>query len=457
MIPNGYIPRKISSFPLPSLVKISKKKLNEPEPLSPEPDTRDQKFARKLRAEIEKGEFIVEQLREAAWAHQEAKEAAATVAIEAKAEAKRLREEHRRKQNENKIRGSGVWSRYEYLSLEQLKRREEERTKVTSGTRRGGRFRNEDEDGEMRRLAEDRRRMLEGKKIERSSGKEETEGVEEEEKRGEEAQKHEGKAQQDEEKPKTPPRPAARPRRSGSGFGPFYVEPKLADLDIEADATASLIRLLSRSASTKMAARRSYQPVESTSKRRGRPPGSGHLQRAAAAAAAVQAEDKARVERLNARGAGYRRRVRPSEPSESTTKGDGEFLAPSNVMTSGIELPELPISADEGGSPYAYPVVDGILLPPSQPANPPDSEFPSVDAASPEPDVVDPLSSVKGFSEVHETMSSVAGTDETAGEVEGEILVAHEGKVGGEGKEGMKRKRVSEGEVSVASFGVVLG
>jgi len=424
LIPNGYIPGKISSFPLPSLIKMSKRKLAEPEPVSPQPDTKDQKLARRLRAEMEREEVIVEQLREAAWAHQEAKEAASIAAAEARAEAKRVREEEKKKRNENKIRGSGVWSRYEYVSPEEMRRRIDARFAVTSGTRRGGRFRGEENEEETRRMAEGKRWMEAEKKAEEErvalveeEGTDDEDGdqevsVEPDPEQDEDRPGNEAEQQVDHEQVSTP-RARGRPRRSATGAGPSYVEPTSDESDPEAqnvqETTSS--HQVPQHTYTKKAAREFLaQSEEPTPKRRGRPPGSGKLQRAAAAAAArAEAEAKSTAPP---------RRARYSIPK-------GKMSIPPHVMTSGIEL---------SGPDSSYLVVGGILLPPSKPANPSDSEFPSVDAASPE-------------AEVGDTPSSVAGGDEGEGEVEEEIVVAMEDGVT-PGRRGEKRKRNSAGDVS---------
>ncbi|ORY28990.1 hypothetical protein BCR39DRAFT_533467 [Naematelia encephala] len=158
LIPPAYIPRKISSVPLPSLTKQVKKKIEEPEPQADLPLDRNQRRACKLRALFEQEDFVVDQLREAAWAVQDTKEQAKIALEEAKAEAKRLREEEKKRLDETRLKGSGVWSHYEYISAEELERRFQAKTVVLSGTRRGGRFRNEQEDDEMKKLAEEERK-----------------------------------------------------------------------------------------------------------------------------------------------------------------------------------------------------------------------------------------------------------------------------------------------------------
>ncbi|WVQ97338.1 hypothetical protein IAU59_004449 [Kwoniella sp. CBS 9459] len=156
MVPSGYIPRRISTVPLPTLNKAPKQIKPVVLPLSPGAETRDMKRARKLREQIQAEEFYVESLREAAWSAQETKEAAIKAQQEAREEAKRKRIEEKKARDQGKIKGSGVWQRYSYLTDEELKKREEEKNKVLSGTRRGGSFRAAKEEAEMKRLAEER-------------------------------------------------------------------------------------------------------------------------------------------------------------------------------------------------------------------------------------------------------------------------------------------------------------
>lgn len=153
LIPNGYIPPRVSTIALPSLDKNRKKHV-EPPPRSPGPETAMERKARRFLAQIAAEDYEIEQLREAAWTAQDSRETQAKALELAKAQAKQAREEAKRLRNENKIKGSGVWQRYEYVSEDELVRREKERAAVTSGTRRGGRFRATEEDEEMKRLAE---------------------------------------------------------------------------------------------------------------------------------------------------------------------------------------------------------------------------------------------------------------------------------------------------------------
>jgi hypothetical protein len=153
LIPQGYIPPRVSSIALPSLDKNRKKHV-EPAPVSPVGESHQDKRARKFRDELALEDLRHEQLREAAWTAQDTVEKHARAVEEAKEAAKQRKLDTKRARDENRIKGSGVWQRYEYISEEEITRREAAKHAVTSGTRRGGRFRAEAEEAEARRLAE---------------------------------------------------------------------------------------------------------------------------------------------------------------------------------------------------------------------------------------------------------------------------------------------------------------
>ena len=497
LIPNGYIPRKISSFPLPSLVKTSKKKVAEPEPSSPESDTKMERAARRLRLDIDHEEFIVQQLRETAWELQQTVEAAAALLAEARADAQKQREEAKRKRNENKVRGSGLWSRYEYISAEEVKRREEARYLVTSGTRRGGRFRKEENEEEMMRMAEENR--LPGVPvIDDGDGLETTEVTEGgSEDGGEESSTSiedltpppvesgpdigpPGHQVAQEDETGFAPTHGVRPRRSLRTSLSARLEPlrtgRDSDLPTGHDSPAGKLRKHARGMqargtiiappaagpSTGAAYPESVLPPPSS--RRGRPRGSGKLKRAEAAriaealkieaASGCQADDKSVTSPL----LGGARDVESSPDKPSQAKGKGKALTspPPHVITSGIEVPDvsdggmpLPIphtpaedtasavaSSVAGGSTLItpnYPVTDGILIPPSKPAVPSDSEIPSVETASPSPG--------HSLASNQETEPDATSLVMESDAMEGEIVVAPAVEP--------KGKRASEGSVSL--------
>ncbi|WVQ70974.1 hypothetical protein IAR50_000499 [Cryptococcus sp. DSM 104548] len=137
LVPPGFIPRKISTIPLPSLSKVPRIKpvkfIVREEQDGYHDGTYDRR-ARRLRDEIDAETFVIESLREAAWSAQEAREAAQ----EAKEEEKRRKQEEKRKLDATRIKGAGVWSRYEYVDEEAMRKKEEDRWKVQPGlTRRG--------------------------------------------------------------------------------------------------------------------------------------------------------------------------------------------------------------------------------------------------------------------------------------------------------------------------------
>lgn len=162
LIPPGYWPRKVTSVSLPSLNPVrGKKSAVEPEPIEPVyeqalgPESREMRRARNFRLAIEREECVLEQLRVAAWEQQETRELAAIAAQERRDAAKKAREEAKRKRNEGKIRGSGLWQRYEYQPVEEIEKRIRERTTVVSGTRRGGRYRQDSDEEDLARRAQE--------------------------------------------------------------------------------------------------------------------------------------------------------------------------------------------------------------------------------------------------------------------------------------------------------------
>lgn len=177
----GYLPRKISSVPIPSLHKPAKRveaedrstratSINPFQELFP--DSKADRVHRKYRQDRETAEFEEHILRSMGWQTQVdleeaklAKEKAAEAKRQAKENAAKARAERKAKMNEGKIIGTGVWQRYELVTEEEIERRIRERNEVVSGTRRGGRFRAAEEDEEMHKLAVKQVRMnLEKKK-----------------------------------------------------------------------------------------------------------------------------------------------------------------------------------------------------------------------------------------------------------------------------------------------------
>lgn len=137
LIPPGYIPPKISTVPLPSLSKNKPAPRVNPIATAPTPPrggTSMEDRAHRLRKQIEIEEFIVNSLREAAWSVQEAKE----LAQEAKEEARRKKKEEKMRLDAMRIKGNGVWQRYEYVDEEELKRKQEAVWRVEPGTTRRG-------------------------------------------------------------------------------------------------------------------------------------------------------------------------------------------------------------------------------------------------------------------------------------------------------------------------------
>ena len=172
MMPENYQPpRPICMKNVPSLEP--RKDANDfgPTPSAfriPPDSRRDDRFTRDDRArmyfrnKVIGDEAVINQLREQAWAVEDAEEQA-RIALEetqeelraAREASKRSREEAKRKREAGTVKGTGVWSRYEIISEEEYQRREEEKNALTSGTRRGGRYRKDD--GEAETTTDDNR------------------------------------------------------------------------------------------------------------------------------------------------------------------------------------------------------------------------------------------------------------------------------------------------------------
>lgn len=173
----GYMPKRISTIPLPSLSKKKPEAIPAPLPSLP-PLTKDEKAQVNLRALFDMQDFIEETNRLAAWSAQRAEEQAIQDRLDAMEAAAKRREEHRlrkaeekRKRDENTVKGSGVWSRYAYVTDEEWEAQIAAKNAVTSGTRRGGRFRRADDDEEMQKLAEEKQK----KELEKQRKKDERE------------------------------------------------------------------------------------------------------------------------------------------------------------------------------------------------------------------------------------------------------------------------------------------
>ncbi|RSH92553.1 Histone-lysine N-methyltransferase set9 [Saitozyma podzolica] len=394
LVPNGYIPKRISTIPLPSLTKKKKEIIVIPPIVEssssygqghPDRISREIRRQLRLRAEIDAEEFVVESLRVAEWNRQDAKEQALVAAAEAKIEAKRAREEAKRKKNENKIRGSGVWTRYEYISVEEAKKREEARHAVTSGTRRGGRFRDNEDEEAMKELAEKRKRKeMEKLKAYRDLAAAQ---AEEDERRAQESGKEE---EQDDEgtadvlipTPSTGRRNVVRPadgseldgeEESDDDDGEISAESGSEDDEFEpsprdrprAKSTRETPKRKARvhedddeehrpSLRSNDAKQRSSpvsenlpageQPVQP--KRRGRPPGTGHLQRARAIAEArtIKAQKRAAKEESKAARAATKAKnaVARLKAMADEARATSTFLESSNALGSSDEHAKRP-------------------------------------------------------------------------------------------------------------------
>lgn len=385
LVPNGYIPKRISTIPLPSLTKKKKEIIVVPPIVEasssygqghPDRISREIRRQLRLRAEIDAEEFVVESLRVSEWNRQDAKEQALIAAAEAKIEAKSAREEAKRKKNENKIRGSGVWTRYEYISVEEARKREEARHAVTSGTRRGGRFRDDEDEEAMKELAEKKKRKeMEKLKAYRDLAAAQ---AEEDERRAQESSKEE--EQEDEgaagvlvSTPSTGRRKITRPADGSESDGedegggddsetsaesgseddefepsprdrprakPVRETPKRKARVHEDDDEERRLSLRSKDAKQHSSPVSETLPagVQPVKPKRGRPPGTGHLQRARAIAEArtIKAQKRAAKEESKAARAATKAKnaVARLKAMANEARATSTFLGSSNALGS---------------------------------------------------------------------------------------------------------------------------
>jgi len=153
LIPRGYIPPRVSTIPLPSLEK-NRKKHAEPAPVAPQAVSAAEKAAMKFRRYLAFKDLQDGQLHEEAWTTQETIQNQLQAAEQAKIEAREKRLEAKRLLEENKFKGSGIWNRWQYIDDAEHERREAAKHAITTGTRRGRRFKANEDEEEEKRLAE---------------------------------------------------------------------------------------------------------------------------------------------------------------------------------------------------------------------------------------------------------------------------------------------------------------
>ncbi|KAL7423815.1 histone lysine methyltransferase Set9 [Cryptotrichosporon argae] len=189
LLPRNFKPRKVLDVPLPSLTKAPKppRQLVASARATPDPNderlpsaTRETRALDRQRDEEELQLMMDDRMAEIIW--QEIEEAARRDAIKLAKEAKRRAEREaqlaaKMKRDATKIKGSGVWQKYEILTEEEFARREAAKHVMTTGTRRGGRFRASEEEQEMRQQAEEARRL----QVEREAARERVAKLEEKE------------------------------------------------------------------------------------------------------------------------------------------------------------------------------------------------------------------------------------------------------------------------------------
>ncbi|GMK55662.1 hypothetical protein CspeluHIS016_0207180 [Cutaneotrichosporon spelunceum] len=117
------------------------------------PDTKEHRRARHRSQETEHNDFDFDMAARSAWDKEEARREAQISMAKARERAKAQRAETRRKLDEGKQKGVGLWSRYTTETHEQREERERKKYQFVSGTRSGRKIREPSEDeAELERL-----------------------------------------------------------------------------------------------------------------------------------------------------------------------------------------------------------------------------------------------------------------------------------------------------------------
>lgn len=175
LIPPNHPVRRITSLPVPSLSKAPRTR-KDPTPSPPrrlresgeDKETRrvrerlSREEAKRRRLEMERQKAAEAEARYQAelQAKEILKQEAARIRAEAKAEARRIKAEEKKRREETALKGVGLWSRYEYRTAEEERAIQERKNMLTSGTRRGKSFRAASDEEEMARLAEEKAGMV---------------------------------------------------------------------------------------------------------------------------------------------------------------------------------------------------------------------------------------------------------------------------------------------------------
>lgn len=117
------------------------------------PDTKEHRQARHRAAETARNEFDFDMGARSAWDKEEARREAQTSMAKARERAKAQRAETKRKLDEGKQKGVGLWNRYTTETHEQREERERKKYQFVSGTRSGRRIREASEgEAELEKL-----------------------------------------------------------------------------------------------------------------------------------------------------------------------------------------------------------------------------------------------------------------------------------------------------------------
>jgi hypothetical protein len=159
LVPMNYTPKIIHSEPLPSLEPARKRQATPATnieliardlnlPAATKQDRAHWAFLKQWAAE----DAILEQQRVQQWEWQEEHDKLAEEMARQREERKQQRLQEKLDRDKNKIRGTGLWSRYEVIADEEIERRIAEKNTVVTGTRSGRRFtvaKSDDEDEDL--------------------------------------------------------------------------------------------------------------------------------------------------------------------------------------------------------------------------------------------------------------------------------------------------------------------
>lgn len=171
LIPRNFFPPKVSDHMLPTFLPRPKPPLAQRVELAHQaatakaaallratsseiPDTKEHRHARRRTDEAHRDDFNYDQAALEAWEMEVARREAQLAKEHARERAKRQRAETKRKLDEGKEKGVGLWARYIQETLEEREAREKKKYQFVTGTRSGRKIRDASADEqEIERLA----------------------------------------------------------------------------------------------------------------------------------------------------------------------------------------------------------------------------------------------------------------------------------------------------------------